>query len=1487
MLEIVSSLKFSQVLSAATTENLLTVEPDGTVSYKDGAATYLKHITLGLPSVLYASSSLNLTPAASAQSLNLAVQTAATVFAAPAVVNGTPSFRALQAIDIPGLDAAKIITGTFSDAFISSAAVWNAKQDALVSGTNIKTIGSTSLLGAGDIPLSALNYWTLSGADVYRSSGKVFINRSSDAGAYNLQVEGDTWLNGNLGIGGGIQSGFKLDVNGQSVLRGIVYVSSSITNFSTANFNIYASSGYKIILNNDTDIIGFIGGTSTKVLAAGNTFAGQTFNLTGNAAGWSVVNRNVWNINEDGFSVNGFVVADNRVVLNRTSATGGAGQWGVYNGQITNNNTAQQNAAIYQATIGGSGTGGFGYVSLYSGFSGPLGNSFSIGTFTGLNLVQPASNITTFYGVYVGAWTASSAATAYYANIGAATNAWNFYLAGSANNYMAGGLGIGNSSLTGFNLRIGRALGGAATVYGIYNAGDIQPDATSARYYSSFASTSQASPFTVAHIWHFLAEANTTFGTTTVTNQYGFLAQSTLIGATNNYGFFGNIPTGTNRWNLYMQGTAWNYTAGALGIGSTSLTGFNLRVNKNITGATTAYGITSEGAIQSDVTFQARYFTSTAATAASVTISDIIHYRADQGTFGAGSVITNQFGYLVAASLVGATNNYAFYGLIPAGSSRWNLYMQGTANNYMAGSLGIGSISLTAINLRVEKNITGNITSYGIYNSGVIQSDVTANARYFLSYAQTQATVFTVGNLNHFTASQATFGAGSVVTNQYAFVADSTLIGAANNFGFYGNIAESTNNWNIYMVGTAKNYLRGKLIVGTLSTEQPYQLYVQTGADTNDAGYFRGKLGQSFVKSQILYADANGVLTAATGANIATILGTSASAAYILNQNALAQTANYWISGNGVIGGTLNLGNVASPNTKLEVSGGANFRYPLTDNSALYVRMGTYIANGLYGTFLKSDSYYSSTATTNLHLGITDGSASDRILITLKGSNSFVGVGTTDPLERLHVYGNAFFGTSTIGSPYSFQILINGSSPIVNRLAFGTDGTGWGMAISKNQGGTISDLITISDNGRVTIGTTVNGSKILQVNGGIRQNDVISGLVYANSIGEFRNAVIGDITSYLGDFYIKNQVSAPQTANAFINGYYRTNATTAIYLENTGSQDIYSGGGTGTVRFIDSTYAYANLQIEQGGGVNIRTNLGIGTANDSNKVIHAYSNSKIIGIEGQVDGSGTLYAIRGISTGVVTNHGGFFYAINGTSNFGVRIYGTPIGSDNYAIYSDAPAKSYFVGAIGIGTSTPVGYFEIFSTNASIPSIRLNSNFVGGNVVDFNPYITGISNNGFSIVLAGTNRFSITGGGKVLIGTTAENTYKVYINSGSTTGDGLYVNGKIFATDDIQSYSDKRLKENFKDIVIGNTLKDFKIQQYNKIGSSRLQIGVVAQELAKVFPQLVSKEGAYFGVSYSGIATLALGLGIENKNEIEELKEKVLSLQKEIEELKSK
>lgn len=110
--------------------------------------------------------------------------------------------------------------------------------------------------------------------------------------------------------------------------------------------------------------------------------------------------------------------------------------------------------------------------------------------------------------------------------------------------------------------------------------------------------------------------------------------------------------------------------------------------------------------------------------------------------------------------------------------------------------------------------ITGGTTAYGTHTAGTVQSDVTNTATYFSSITSTAAAVFTLTNLNHYRANQGTFGTGSIVTNQTGFLADGSLNGAASNVGFEGVIPIATNNWNLYMPGTAQNYFAGWLGLG-------------------------------------------------------------------------------------------------------------------------------------------------------------------------------------------------------------------------------------------------------------------------------------------------------------------------------------------------------------------------------------------------------------------------------------------------------------------------------------------------------------------------------------------------------------------------------------------------------------------------------------------------------------------------------------------------
>jgi hypothetical protein len=98
------------------------------------------------------------------------------------------------------------------------------------------------------------------------------------------------------------------------------------------------------------------------------------------------------------------------------------------------------------------------------------------------------------------------------------------------------------------------------------------PSGTTALYvgFNSSAPTEAAS-FTLSTYVHYRAFQPAFGAGSTVTGQYGYFVDSALTGATNNYGFYSNIPSGSGRWNFYASGTADNYFAGNTGVGGAAL----------------------------------------------------------------------------------------------------------------------------------------------------------------------------------------------------------------------------------------------------------------------------------------------------------------------------------------------------------------------------------------------------------------------------------------------------------------------------------------------------------------------------------------------------------------------------------------------------------------------------------------------------------------------------------------------------------------------------------------------------------------------------------------------------------------------------------------------------------------------------------------------------------------------------------------------------
>ncbi|MCE9642684.1 MAG: hypothetical protein K8Q97_00005, partial [Candidatus Andersenbacteria bacterium] len=188
----------------------------------------------------------------------------------------------------------------------------------------------------------------------------------------------------------------------------------------------------------------------------------------------------------------------------------------------------------------------------------------------------------------------------------------------------------------------------------------------------------------------------------TLTNWYGVNVNASTA-ATNNYGFRGQIASGTTNYNLYMDGTAQNYFAGNVGIGDTSpasllSVGSGDLFQVNSSGAiAAAAGITSSGTITLSGLATAGLVTNTSAGVLGTlagTSTTVLHGNASGlPTYGAVALTTDVSGTLpVGNGGTGTATAFTAGSVIFAGAS--GVYSQNNTRLFWDntnGRLGVGT----------------------------------------------------------------------------------------------------------------------------------------------------------------------------------------------------------------------------------------------------------------------------------------------------------------------------------------------------------------------------------------------------------------------------------------------------------------------------------------------------------------------------------------------------------------------------------------------------------------------------------------------------------------------------------------------------------------------------------------------------------------------------------------------------------------------------
>lgn len=314
----------------------------------------------------------------------------------------------------------------------------------------------------------------------------------------------------------------------------------------------------------------------------------------------------------------------------------------------------------------------------------------------------------------------------------------------------------------------------------------------------------------------------------------------------------GTAPTAGNNYGVYSEdSTAYNYFAGLTGIGTTPSAGVGtLQVNSTTIAQLTVQGWFDTGANAEAGTIQLGNATRANGVGIvaydAVSTGNLIFWNTSTATPRGFKFYTNgaTVGAATTVLAVDQTGNGGIASRFAVGQStaqsNWGLYVAGQ--------------SLT---VSTQVGIGNDTTFTSATSGGEIQS--------FRSSPHTQAASYTVANAYHYYALDIAKGAGSAVTSQYGvFIND--LTSGASNYGIASTVSSGSGKYNLYMNGTAQNYLLGNLGIANVDTANGVtgakNLVIGDSSSTANTGItILTNGGGSPGKSTVYFSRANGATT--------------------------------------------------------------------------------------------------------------------------------------------------------------------------------------------------------------------------------------------------------------------------------------------------------------------------------------------------------------------------------------------------------------------------------------------------------------------------------------------------------------------------------------------------------------------------------------------------------------------------------------------------
>ena len=430
----------------------------------------------------------------------------------------------------------------------------------------------------------------------------------------------------------------------------------------------------------------------------------------------------------------------------------------------------------------------------------------------------------------------------------------------------------------------------------------------------------------------------------------------------------------------------------------------------------------------------------------------------------------------------------------------------------------------------------------------------------------------------------------------------------------------------------------------------------------------------------------------------------------------------------------------------------------------------------------------------------TAGGLTERMRV---GPDGNVGIGIV-ATERFHVFGTAngaatqgprinlqYSGTSGAAESLlqflDFRGVVNASMGS-NLLDDGVGTAAAAMVFKTATAGTLTERLRITRNGGISFGAsgTAYGTsgQVLQSNGDAAPTWVAQSTIAAGSASLTNTYVgYGSASNLLTGSANLTWNGSTLSANGSINA-----ATSQLNSFNAQVIGILGVPNLGTyVGYLLLAKAYIS-GLQSSSSVNGEFAIKRGGVSSGNRAeIYRVSSNSGYNTEGFVvqvtSGSGIGDGFF-VSTVKVTYSGIVYHAIRttvggGNPDNGIVFYGSSYNAG--MLYVDATyisAESSFgshtflnsAGNFGIGTPIPSGKLHLYQTAGGANQLTLDTNFASGNAYAINPFITSVSNGGFSIrdVTNSVERLVIQySTGNVGIGTTAPDS-KLHVEVANAT-----------------------------------------------------------------------------------------------------------------------